>query len=549
MEQKKISYLDPALTTGFPKDKKIVFDTASQLKISDDGLRILFQMAPIQKTDWYSSPDVEIWNGADRHIYEERKAMGNLKDWMRTYVWYPKTNTLLDFMLNESSVSLSSNKKIALSADSESCGPQFKYDSDKTYYVTDLTNGSRKQILTCHTSHPFYTFISPEGKYVAYFKDGNWFTYDIKNEKHRNLTKEAGVFFYDEQDDKAGENDVYLFAGWSKDDTHIFVYDQYDLWQISSDGTNRKRLTKGRETGIEYRLNSTNWVKRSKTLFPARRTSIINVNEPLLFETIDQQRSMQGYSLLEKNEMRALFFEQKNTSMILKAAHSESFVCIEETYEHSPKLVFKKNTKDKAVTLFQSNLQQAHYFWGCNTTLNYVTNSGKKLKGLLYYPANYVHGKQYPMIVQVYQQQFYLKNRYIPPSLINSNGLNITNYVTEGYFVFLPDILYELGSPGDSALECVSAGVEEVLKLKVINPSRIGLTGHSFGGYETTYIVGKSKLFAAAVGGAAQTDLVSCYLGVSDGYKKPEFWRFEDYSNRMGKTLFEDWDNYIYNSI
>ena len=112
----------------------------------------------------------------------------------------------------------------------------------------------------------------------------------------------------------------------------------------------------------------------------------------------------------------------------------------------------------------------------------------------------------------------------------------------------MPDILYELGSPGDSALECVSAGVEEVLKLKVINPSRIGLTGHSFGGYETTYIVGKSKLFAAAVGGAAQTDLVSCYLGVSDGYKKPEFWRFEDYSNRMGKTLFEDWDNYIYNS-
>jgi dipeptidyl aminopeptidase/acylaminoacyl peptidase len=148
----------------------------------------------------------------------------------------------------------------------------------------------------------------------------------------------------------------------------------------------------------------------------------------------------------------------------------------------------------------------------------------------------------------VYERQHYLKNRYIQPSLNNGDGINITNYVMDGYFVLLPDIVYEVGSPGDSALDCVSAAVQEVQKLGIVDLARIGLTGHSLGGYETTYIIAKSKLFAVAVGGASQTDLVSCYLTVGEAYKRPEFWRFEDYTNRMGKMLFEDMDNYIYNS-
>lgn len=548
LKNKKITYLEPSVTKGFPQGKKIVFDYPSQLSISDDGLRILFKIAPITKTDLYSSADVEIWNGSDTHIYEERKMMGNLKDWLKTYVWYPDTNNLLNFMLESSTTKVSTNLKVALSADSESCGPQFKYDSDKTYFITDLTNGLRKEILNCHTSHPLHTYLSPEGKYIAYFKNGDWYSYDIKNDMHRNLTEDSGVCFYDEHDDKAGEKDVYALAGWSEDDKHIFVYDEYDLWQISTNGTDKKRVTNGREKKIEYRLNTTNWQLKSQTFVYAKRSSTINLGESLLFETKDYSNSIQGFSVLERNKLRSLLFREKNVSMIIKSAVNDGSIFIEETYEDAPKLVFKKNQNEKSKILFQSNPQQSNYFWGYNRIVNYTTASGINLKGLLYYPVNYVDDTKYPMLVQIYQQQFYLKNRYIPPTLVNSNGINITNYVTEGYFVFLPDIIYEVGSPGDSALECVSAGVEEVLKLGVVDSSKIGLTGHSFGGYETTYIIGKSNLFAAAVGGAAQTDLVSCYLSVSDGYKRSEFWRFEDYSNRMGKTLYADWSNYIYNS-
>lgn len=548
LDQKKMYILDPKGTPGFPKDKRIVFNSASQLNISEDGLRILFQLVPIVMTELYSAPDVEIWHGDDSRIYTERKMNGNPKDKAKPWVWYPQTDTLLDFMPHETSVLLSGNQKLALSSNTESCGPQFKYDADRDYYLTDLTNGSRKLILPCHSGHSLYTFMSPSGKYIAYFKDGNWFSYDISNNIHRNLTKDAGVAFYDQNDDKAGAPDVYIFAGWTKDDTHIIVYDQYDLWQISTDGTSTKRLTAGRAEAIEYRLASKNIRKKPHAFFAVQDPTVIDLNTPLLLEASSSMESKQGYFMLEKGKVTPLVFDSKNIYMLLQSALKDCFVYIEETYALAPRLIFKKHKKQKAKIIFQSNPQQAKYFWGSNRTITYSNKSGKKLNGLLYYPTDYVEGRKYPMIVQVYERQHYLKNRYIQPSLNNGDGINITNYVMDGYFVLLPDIVYEVGSPGDSALDCVSAAVQEVQKLGIVDLARIGLTGHSLGGYETTYIIAKSKLFAVAVGGASQTDLVSCYLTVGEAYKRPEFWRFEDYTNRMGKMLFEDMDNYIYNS-
>ena len=548
LNQKKVYFLDPRTSYGFPKDKKIVLDYSDQLNISEDGQRILFQLAPTIENDSYRSSDVEVWHGADNHTYPERARDGKIEGRNTTWVWYPHSDTLLDFINNESGVLLSGNQKMVLSFDFESCGPEFKNHDDRDCYLTDLTNGIQKLILSCHSGHSFYTFMSPLGKYVAYFKDGNWFSYDVVNEVHRNLTKNASVTFYDEQDDKAGPQDVFIFVGWSKDDKQLYVYDQFDLWQISADGSILKRLTKGREKGIEYRLASETLRKRPESFLSLDLPTVIDLQTQLLLEATDYENAKHGFSVLKNGKVRELYFEPKNISMLLKSLKENRFVFIEETYEKAPRLVFKNNANEQCSTIFSSNKQQANYLWSFNKTLFYTTKSGQNLKGLLYYPANYVPGTLYPMIVNVYEQQYHYKHRYIPPSLLNSDGINITNFVMDGYFVFLPDIVYEVGSPGDSALDCVTAGVEAVLKLNMVDAKKIGLTGHSFGGYETTYIVGKSNLFATAVAGASQTDLVSCYLTSGEAYQKPEFWRFEEYSNRMGKMLFDDIDKYIYNS-
>lgn len=548
IDKNKLFILDPLTTAQFPKDKIIALKNSTQLNISDDGMRIIFQVMPKIKAKSDGESNVEIWHGDDNHLYVERAPDFSFESKSKTWIWYPYENELFDFMPKETSILLSGNQKWALSADSESCGPQFKYDSDKNFYLIDLVHRTRDLILECHTGHGFYTSVSPLGNYVAYFKEGNWFTYEAAKKLHQNLTESAEVKFFNENDDKAGSPDVYNFAGWSKDDKYLFVFDQYDLWKISSDGREKIRLTQGREKQIEFRLVRNSDIKSAQTFLSTELPTIIDLNAPLFFEANQYDASKKGLFKLDKGKMTAVYYDSKNISKAIIAEKSNSYLLNVETYEQTPTLLFMKNNTKKFKTIYQSNLQQARYFWGRNQTVSYTTQAGKKLNGILYFPANYVEGKKYPMIVNVYEDQYYLKNKYFAPSLSNGNGFNFTNYVLDGYFVFLPDIAYEVGSPGDSALDCVTAGVEVVLKLNVVNPLKIGLIGHSFGGYETTYIIGKSKLFATAVGGAAQTDLVSCYLTVGENYKKSEFWRFEDFTNRMGKMLFDDFDNYLYNS-
>jgi dipeptidyl aminopeptidase/acylaminoacyl peptidase len=74
------------------------------------------------------------------------------------------------------------------------------------------------------------------------------------------------------------------------------------------------------------------------------------------------------------------------------------------------------------------------------------------------------------------------------------------------------------------------------------------LTGASFGGYETGYIVSQTNIFAAAVAGCPLTDFVSQYLSLDDNWGLPRMWRYESQQQRMGVSLFEDYQGYIENS-
>lgn len=81
-----------------------------------------------------------------------------------------------------------------------------------------------------------------------------------------------------------------------------------------------------------------------------------------------------------------------------------------------------------------------------------------------------------------------------------------------------------------------------------VDPKRIGIIGGSLGGYETSFIITQTDMFAAAVAGAGITDLVSNYFYVSWNFGRPNFWRFENGQMRMGSTPFEDYGAYVENS-
>ncbi|WP_284653152.1 alpha/beta hydrolase family protein [Flavobacterium terrisoli] len=540
----KVSLLDPLVTNGFSKDKHIESPDAESLKISDDGKMVFFQEVPNMINNPYKNPLVEVWHGDDKLLYSERAQYDSFDDWAKVAVWYPDATAVFEFMSKETHLKLSGDHQFAVTSSMEPCELQFRYSPDRDYYITNLVTKERKLWMQCHSPELHHTIMSPNGKYIAYFKDGNWYSYDIATAAHKNLTSTMGVPVYDEANDIGDKPDAYGFAGWTLNDKAIVIYDKFDVWEVKTDGTDAKRITKGREKSIVCRITKT---KATEGSFNGVYDSdVIDLKKPLVLKALSPDESMQGYYVWENGKEKPLEFSAHRIYDLKKAEATNTYIWLEEDYEHPTSLQFKNGAITK--TVYQSNPQQDNYFWGKVTSINYMGATGKPIKGLLYYPTDYEKGKKYPMIVRVYQKTSDQLNYYRNPSNTVYDGFSIVNFVTMGYFVLLPDIDYSLGNPADSAVVCTTAAVNKVLSMGDVDSQRIGLIGHSFGGYETSYIITKSNLFATAVAGAAFTDLLSEYLTVSDNYKKAEFWRYEYFTNRMIKPLFEDFDGYIHNS-
>ena len=65
-------------------------------------------------------------------------------------------------------------------------------------------------------------------------------------------------------------------------------------------------------------------------------------------------------------------------------------------------------------------------------------------------------------------------------------------------------------------MECVVPAVTKVLETGMIDPKHVGLVGHSWGGYEASYIPTRTRIFAASVAGAPPTNFFSLTAGETD---------------------------------
>jgi hypothetical protein len=133
---------------------------------------------------------------------------------------------------------------------------------------------------------------------------------------------------------------------------------------------------------------------------------------------------------------------------------------------------------------------------------------GKKLQAALYLPANYEPGKKYPTIVYIYEHLSDGFNRFVQPT---ANGFNKSVYTSNGYAVLMPDITYTINDPGMSAVWCVLPALKAAIATGIVDPARVGLHGHSWGGYQTSFRVTQTNAFKAAIAGAPLTNMVSMY--------------------------------------
>lgn len=189
---------------------------------------------------------------------------------------------------------------------------------------------------------------------------------------------------------------------------------------------------------------------------------------------------------------------------------------------------------------------QKPFLWSSGTILvDYTGYKGDHLQGALHLPPDYVKGRQYPMVVEFYEKMSQNANQYIRPT---ANGFSISYYNSNGYAVFDPDITYKLNEPGISAAGCLVNAVKAAIATGVPDPKRIGIHGHSWGGYQTAFTITQTNLFAAAAAGAPLTDMISMYgviyknTGVTNGQI------FEASQGRFTGPPWDLWDVYTRNS-
>ncbi|WP_202704239.1 prolyl oligopeptidase family serine peptidase [Flavobacterium sp. UGB4466] len=545
--ESKLYTLNPTDMDNFPLDMEIISSPVAKLNISEDGKRIFFglqkTMPPINREQ------TQIWNAQDTFLHPAKVEVENWDRLAKVALWWPLENRFSRITDNEfPKMFLSGDQKYAFLFNPLRYEPQSNREAHLDIYILDLQTGDRKLILQNQLGDQAWTGVSIYEKQLVYFKDKHWWVYDIESGLSKNITKELGVNFSDDESDQPEEVSPFGNPGWVPQDKTIFIYDKYDIWSIALDGSKALRLTHGRENKTIYRIIPQSDSQSRKMNYDGFNKGQFQWDDKLVFKTETLEHTAYCY-WDKKKGLQPLLNKKMNISQFIGAKKNDSYVYKEENYNLPPRLLFKENQNSKEKVLFQSNQQHFKYHWGYSKLISYTNSKGIVLNGVLVYPANYRKDTKYPMIVFVYEKKSKELYNYVNPSLNNPTGFNITNFTSKGYFVFLPDIVYEIGNPGPSATDCVVSATQKVIAGESsVDSTRIGLTGHSYGGYETDYIITQTNMFVAAVAGAAITDYVSGYLWVTWSFQKPNFWHYEFGQLRIGKSLYEDYKGYLTNS-
>ena len=418
-----------------------------------------------------------------------------------------------------------------------------KYAMDRTIgrpaadmYLEDVRNSARTKLVENINDRGFD--VGPADTMAVFLRDDAFWAMNLQTRTVTNLTKAVPTSFIDkESDETVKQKPAYGVAGWTPNDAGVLLYDKYDIWLVPTDGSKATRLTNGAADQIRHRL-----------VRVSTEDEAIDLAKPTYVSLFGLLSKKSGYGRLTAagTADRLVWLDQSVTSLA-KAKNADVFSYLTQDYDDSPDLFVAGADLKNAKQVTTTNAFQSNYAWGKSQTVDFTTDKGMKLQGSLYYPAGYVAGRTYPMIVYIYEKLSDNVHRYVVPS--DRDYYNITVFMSQGYFVFEPDIVFHPRQPGLSVVECVTAGVRKVASMGAVDGKHVGVIGHSWGGFDTAFLATHTDgVFAAAVAGAPITDLVSNYGNHHWSSGIAETDHIETGQQRMEVPLYEDLPDYVANS-
>jgi dipeptidyl aminopeptidase/acylaminoacyl peptidase len=528
--------------------KEFVVSERGNLSFSLDGSHLFFGTAPPPEPE--KNPDeeisadekvlVDLWHWKDDYVQPIQKVRAE-QDRNRSYravydLQAKKFVQLADDTME--TISPSNDGSYAIGADNRKYRVTNDYDPGFTdYYLVNTSDGSRKPILTKQRGN---VSLSPNAKYAIYFDGKDWYSYAVNGGSTVNLTKDIKANFYNEENDTPSTPGSYGIAGWTKDDADVLIYDRYDIWRVSPDGSATTNLTDG-----VGRKDST--TLRYVRLDPRERW--LDPDKPMLLSAENQETFESGFYRDKVNSTalpQKLLMAAKDFNNPTKAKDADVLIMTASRFDQFPDVWVTNSTFRELKRVSNGDAQRAAYTWGTGELVSFKNADGVPLKGLLLKPENFDSKKKYPMIVYIYEKLSQGLHQFRNPG--PGTSINPTYYVSNGYLVFMPDIVYTIGYPGPSALKCVLPGVQAVVDKGYVNENAIGIQGHSWGGYQIAYMVTQTNRFKAAAPGALVANMTSAYSGIRWGTGLPRQFQYERSQSRIGGSLWEYPLRYLDNS-
>ena len=427
-------------------------------------------------------------------------------------------------------------------------------------YLINLDTGESETLVE---KTKFSGSISPEGKFVTWFDsiERKWYAAST-GAKREPVEISAGIEYplQNELHDTPSLPRAYGSAGWLKDDEAFLIYDRFDIWQLDPTGKEKPVcLTegKGRENEIRFRYSRLDFEQRA-----------IDLEEPMYLSAFDHGTKASGFYRLDlatdsaskksnkDDEEEKTVADEKLTRLIMlderlsglrKAKNTDEVFFTRSTFRRCPDVWSSTLDFKKIYRISDMNPQQEDYLWGSGELVHWDATDGQKLDGILYKPDGFDPDKKYPMMVYFYERNSDNLHSYYTPAAGRSI-INHSFYVSRGYVVFVPDIPYKTGEPGPSAANAILPGVESIVEQGFIDEKKIGMQGHSWGGYQTAYLVTQTDMFACAESGAPVSNMTSAYGGIRWSSGMSRMFQYERTQSRIGEDLWAAREKYIANS-
>lgn len=547
--------------------KTYILPSRNSLVWAKDNQRLVFGFKPIEYHDTIGTPEPtpadtldvnlynpasinkavegDVWHWNDPYInIHQKKLWEQLKDRTMAAIVDTETGRVIPVADRDiPSVDFNESHTIALGRSDAPYRKEITWSgSYNDGYIISTQTGEKTKFAD---KIDYALSLSPSGNFATYYNKKHWYLYDVRSKSTRNLTEKLNVGFWDDEDDHPADPPPYGLAGWvmnQGNDAALLLYSKEDIWRFTPATGEVENLTgAARKPGYQLRIQRLDTTKRFYTV--GEQTLIVATN--------DRAKNNALYGMTIATETRSaglklLLEDKKRYSRFVKAQNANQLVFSQSTYTQYPDVWLSDLSlkAPKQVTDLQKQVDP--FAWGSAELVEWLSTDGKPLQGVLIKPGNYQPGKRYPVIVYFYEIMSDRLYDFAIPAVGSRPAFGL--YASQGYALFLPDVRYINGLPGQSAMRCIMPGIQKIIDMGVADPKAIGLHGHSWGGYQTMYMITQTDLFKAAIAGAAVANMTSAYGGIRYGTGLARMFQYEKSQSRLGATLWERRDLYIENS-